>query len=487
MNGRWRAPIVCLAVGLLWLVSSKRTLAEDRLRHFNDVHQALSAARGSTPMEAQSICEDLPSLPILSENDLRALYAELKAPKICQDLEPVSQALGQCGDARYHPLIASWLAKEKTFFPDRGMHGAYNSRTARKSAVREKRLFALLAAAGNGKNRQALPILRAMLRKGGVYSQEIAVAIGQIGDPADLERFIETDIYDSRHKIDLSGFGVMAIDRIMKDVDDPAVPAQKKESIIGYLASALGHETISRYQSLMYHKNGLISKMAAGAIARIAQPSDEPLIMRMLEDKNPVLRREAISALKKIWDDKYAPVVISALKSDPDDSVRSRAAECLGTRRVCAADPALRWSALNDGSSNIRDAAKSNLEALYSLGSEKLARRPHADWSQAKVEQLLKDAQGKTREWQRFAAVAALARAGYPEEAIPMLADIMSNGTDPVNRAGAVQLLRQISGEKAKAELAKGLASPDPWLRNNAAAGLADWIGECGGKPEPAP
>ena len=477
---------VCLVVGLLLSTLSGKALGGDRPRHFNDAHQALSAARGSASPEAQSICQDLPSLPTPSENDVIALYAELKNPKICQDLEPVSQALGQCGDAKYHPLIAAWLAKEKTLFPDRGTHGAYNARSARKLAVREKRLFALLAAAGNGKNRQSLPILRAMLKKGGVYSKEIAVAIGQIGDPADLERFIKINRHDRRRKVDLSGFGVMTIDRIMKDVDDPAVPSQDMESIIGSLGSALGHETISRYQALIYHKNSFVSQTAAEAIARVAEPGDEPLILRMLKDENPVLRREAISSLRKIWKDAYAPVVVSALKLDPDDTVRSRAAQCLGTRRVCAADSALRSAMKDDGSSYVREAAKSNLEVLYNWGFEKIPRRPHAGWSQAKVDKMLRDAQGKTKEWQRFAAVAEFVKAGYPEEAIPMLGDIMLNGTDAVSRAGAIDLLWQISGEKAKAELTKGLSSPDPWLSKRAAAALADWIGECGGKPDPS-
>ena len=486
MNSRLRWPVTVLVVGVLSSIPSAKTFGEGRLRHFNDVHQALSAARGSTALEAQSICLDLPSLPIVSESDLRALYDELKNPKICGDLDPVSQALGQCGDAKYHRLVAAWLAKEKTWFRDRGTHGAYNSRSARKLAIREKRLLALLAAAGKGKNSQALPILRAMLGKGGVYSQDIAVAIGRIGDPADLERFMEMNRYDSRQKIDLSGFGVMAIDRIMKDIDDPAIPSQDNESIIGYLGSALGHETISRYQSLLHHKNSFVSKTAAEAIARVAEPSDEPLILRMLADESPVIRREAVFALRNIWDEKYMPVVISALKLDPDDIVRARAAECLGTRRVCAADSALRSAMKQDGSSYVRDAARSNLGVLYKEDSEKIARRPHADGSQETTDQLLKDAQGKSKEWQRFAAVSALARAGYPEEAIPMLGDIMSNGTDEVNRAGAVDLLRRIGGEKAKAEVTKGLSSPDPWLRKSAAAALADWIGECGGKPDPS-
>jgi hypothetical protein len=473
-----------LAVGFLFLSPCEKVFGADRLRHFSDVHEALSAAHGSTPLEAQSICQDLPSLPVVSEDDVRALYAELTDPKICGDLEPVSQALGQCGDAKYQPLIAAWLAKEKTFFPDRGRQGAYNVRSARKLAVREKRLFALLAAAGSGQNSRALPILRTMLMRGGVYSNEIAVAIGRIGDPADLERFIKMNKLDPGHKIDLSGFGVLAIDRIMKDVDDPAVPSPEKESIIGYLASALGHKTISRYQLLMHHKNVFVSKTAAEAIARVAEPGDEPLILQMLKDENPVLRKEAISALRNIWDDKYAPVVIAALKSDPDDAVRSRAAECLGTRRVCAADSALR-SAMKDGSGRVRDAARSNLEALYNLDSEKIAGRPHADGSQAKADRLLKDAREKKKEWQRFAAVAELARAGYTEEAVPMLGDIMLNGTAEVDRDGAIDLLRKIGGEQAKAELTKGLSTPDPWLAKKAAGALADWIGECGGKPEP--
>ena len=475
--------IVGLVVVLL-SASSRNVFGEERARHFNDVHQALSAASGSAALEAQSICQDLPSLPVSSENDVRALYAELKDPKICEDLEPVSQALGQCGDAKYHALIAAWLAKEKTFFPDKGTQGAYNARSARKLAVREKRLFALLAAAGNGQNTQALPVLRAMLKKGGVYSDQIAVAVGRIGDPADLERFVKINKHDRRGKIDLSGFGVMAIDRVMKDVDDPSVPSQDKDSIIGYLAGALGHKTLSRYRLLIHHKNDFVSRTAAEAIARIAEPEDEPLILLMLKDENPVLRREAISSLRKIWDDKYAPVVVAALKLDPDETVRSRSADCLGARRVCAADSALR-AALQDGSSRVRDAARTNLDALYGHGSEKIARRPHPDWSPAKVEQLFKGAREKSKEWQRFAAVAELARAGYPEEAVPMLGDIMSNGTDAVDRDGAIDLLWQIGGEKAKAELTRAVSAPDPWLSKKAAAALADWIGECGGKSAP--
>ena len=74
--------------------------------HFNDVHQALSAARASPPLEAQAICRDLPSLPAPAEVDLRALYDELSVPKICPKLEPVAKALGQCTD----PKFLAWNA-----------------------------------------------------------------------------------------------------------------------------------------------------------------------------------------------------------------------------------------------------------------------------------------------------------------------------------------------------------------------------------------
>jgi HEAT repeat protein len=381
-------------------------------------------------------------------------------------------------------LIAAWLAKEKTFFRDRGTQGAYNALGARRLAVREKRLFGLLGAAGTGKNRRALPILRAMLKTGGVYSREIAIAIGRIGDPGDLERFIAIDKHDRSHKVDLSGFGVMAIDRIMKDVDNPAIPSQDSEAIMGYLGTAVGHETVSRYQTLMRHKNSFVAKSAAEAIARVAEPSDEPLILGMLKDENPVIRRAAIAALEKIWDDKYAPAVITALR-DPDDSVGSRAAECLGARRVCLADSALR-SAMKDGSNLVRDSAKAALNNLYHWGIEQVARRPHAGRSAAKVERLLKEASEKALDWQRMAAASEIAKDGYPEEVVPLLGDIMLKGTDDVARTAAAHLLREIGGEKAKAELTKALSSPDRFLRKSAADDLAEWIGECGGKPDPS-
>ena len=477
---------VRLGAGPLILVAPATARGEDRPRHFNDVHQALSAARGSSPLESQSICQDLPSLPVGSESDVRALYAELKTPRICGQLEPVSEALGRCVDAKYHPLIAGWLAKEKTLFPDRGTQSAYNARSRRKLAAREQRLFALLAAAGNGKNRQALPVLRAMLKKGGVYSREIAIAIGRIGDPEDFERFIDANRRGDSQRADLSGFGVMAIDRIMKDFDDATVSSPDKESIVGYLGTALGHETLSRYQALLHHRSSRISSTAAAAIARIAEPGDEPVIRRMLKDEDPVFRREAIAALRNIWDDKHATDVIAALKHDPDAAVRAAAADCLGARRVCAADAALR-TALDDGAGAVRDAARSNLDALYRRDAKPLARHPRSDWSQDKVEKLLADAQTKKTERRRFAALAALARAGYPEETVPSLGDMALNGTDATDRAGALLLLIQISGERAKAEASRGLESSDPWLRERAASALESWIGECGGKSDPAP
>jgi hypothetical protein len=35
----------------------------------------MSAAQGSAPREAQLICQDLPSRPVLAEGDVRALYS----------------------------------------------------------------------------------------------------------------------------------------------------------------------------------------------------------------------------------------------------------------------------------------------------------------------------------------------------------------------------------------------------------------------------
>ncbi|MFI5346063.1 MAG: HEAT repeat domain-containing protein [Elusimicrobiota bacterium] len=470
---------------LLLLPLARSSIAADA-HHFNDVHQALSAARASAPLEAEAICRDLASLQVLSADDVRALYDELKNPRICPKQEPVANALGQCGDDKYHGLIAGWLSKEKTLLPDRGPGGAYNARSSRALAVREHRLLGLLAAAGAGRNREALPVLRAMLKKGGVYSGPIAVAIGRIGDPADLEEFVASNKRGRGPKYDLSGFGVAAIDRIMKDVDDPAVSTQDKESLIGYLATAQGHDTLPRYEALLHHKNSIVAKLAAEGVARVAEPRDAALILGMLKDDNPVLRRSAIAALRNAWDDKHLPAVLAALKKDEDAAVRSAAAECLGARRACAAAPDLR-AALNDDSRAVEAAAAASLKSLYNRGVDPLARSPHPDWPAAKVDKMLTDARSKKKEWQKFAALAALARSGYPVETVPALSDVAANGTDSASRVGAVELLRQIGGDKAKDELTKALSSSDPWLRRSAADALGNWIGECGGKPEPSP
>jgi hypothetical protein len=149
------------------------------------------------------------------------------------------ESLSLCSSTATADVLAALLEKESSSIPNN--YWAPITATGWLERSREQarwtRLKALAAASGHGKNRKALPALRAMIDKGGLALEAAEVPIGEIGDPQDLEDFLQRLKVNPKLKLQLQAFGAMAIDRIMRELNDPSVPQNQKARIRGGLES----------------------------------------------------------------------------------------------------------------------------------------------------------------------------------------------------------------------------------------------------------
>ena len=157
--------------------------------------------------------------------------------------------------------------------------------------------------------------------------------------------------------------------------------------ILGRIGSPLAKETLLK---LAHDENSYVQNEALRALGKIHQPnlidtlinftkselpdrsraaaieglssfrdtSILPTVMRLMTDNSHLVRKEALTAIGKLWTKKAEATVIDRI-SDSDETIRYIAVQLSGVRRIKQANSALHL-ALNDPSIHVRtEAAKS--------------------------------------------------------------------------------------------------------------------------------
>ena len=228
-------------------------------------------------------------------------------------------------DPKFADTLADVLEKEYRSMPKDfiGVSGAKTELDSLHYQMRQARLQALADAAGQARNRKALPTLRKMLANQGAPRAFAVGAIGQISDPADIEDFIQRIKKDPKSNITLNSFGPAAVDPIMREVNDPAVPELPKYTIANSLRYMATHDNMGRYRQLLKHKDPVIQRVSAEAICRIAGKDDGDALIEITHSNWSASRGLAIRAMGRNSDERFIPVLRNMVLHDDSGSVRA--------------------------------------------------------------------------------------------------------------------------------------------------------------------
>jgi len=353
---------------------------------FKNMREALNALKtAKSEVDIRRIQESLPQVPVGGHDDLMALYEEAvgredQTPATSDDKTyngyadkggAVAARLRDCASPELQDDIAALIGKEASAWHGSAIPFAQHStREGVKSGLRLARVEALLDAAGRGRNGKARAPLWKMIDKAqDDYLGQIAVrALGQIGNPEDLDRLIQMRKSNPKLRLSLGDFGTMVIPRVMREMEDSSVSDDVKAGLSLDLTAASTHENLSSYVPLLQHKNPHVVEAASKAIMDHAQSSDSTLIQGMLTSKSMVVRgRAALTVSDKVWDARYVPALVNMLKTDSANHLRGLAANILGRHKVQDAIPALQV-ALKDPAGYVRQNAT---WALKNISGEK--------------------------------------------------------------------------------------------------------------------
>lgn len=134
------------------------------------------------------------------------------------------------------------------------------------------------------------------------------------------------------------------------DRDEPDYPA---------LARELGEDALPQLHQLVAEDEPRIASKAAYLAAVIAGPSSKNTVEQAAQSRHDVVRSAAAAALPALppEDAEHAAGIANRLMSDPDVTVRARAAKSAATLGSPALADSLRRMAENDDHDSLRDLA----------------------------------------------------------------------------------------------------------------------------------
>lgn len=312
-------------------------------------------------------------------SDVVAVYEELDrlpAGVLARPITPagniptVKHLLDVLANARqpqHHSAVAVLLDKEnskltpKVFSTLKAMTAGDYARMSRRA----DRVYALTVAAGLGQNMQALPVLRAMRKKGGQSGKSAETAIAQLGADDDLNELIEEIKKNPKSLVNLDGFGLKGYRRIVKELNDSTLTEDEQNRIAGRFPHAIERQYLPDALALLKHKNPHIVNIAAGTVGASVTADDSVLIREMLTSQIPSIRNAGLLAMDRLWDPKYVADVLEVLKHG-NGFAQSMAASMLGEHKVQESRAAL-LAVVNDP--NTSYSVRSSAE--YALGQLK--------------------------------------------------------------------------------------------------------------------
>lgn len=464
--------------------------ANAETNRFADFSAALKAA-DEAPGEAQAqpLFSSLESYPMRCQ-DAQVAYDWLNNVKLdasndgqmqfaSRHAQNVAKSLSRAISPDCHDFIAKTLRKEGRWILPGDMAEYAPVPRSRKqlfaSMIRSERIRAIITAAGDGKNEKAVKALQSIQGRGGLFAEAAVAALGHIGHSEDLDRYIAALKKNPRARLRISEFGTPAIDRIMREVNDPNVPEDQKRALIGAIKHSGGHESIPTWSKLLDHSNEFVVRMAGEGIALQAKPDDVDLLKRMLNSPNYHTRGSAVTGLTspQAWTPEFAPLIIETLRKDPSWYVKSTAATALSDRKVCAALPALEEAS----HSSDKGVSGPALHAISTLNQayEDLPAKPTPLPNR---EQLIADGQSTKPDNQRVGAAFKLALAGYQDDAFPILKDLVLNGSGFM-RYDCMYKLWQMGDDRSREVMVAAVNIPS--VKSSAESFLSRWKKGCRG------
>lgn len=360
--------ISSMLASLPTLAESPRQAQLERLRAianepvpYKNVREALAAIKTSTdPVAIQIAYRHFSTIPVLDHADLMALYDEAKdrennLPVFAKDSDyenfgRVAQIssirLSKCIEPQFQGDIAKLLEEEATAHDEAASpkSAPVTERGAVKATIRLQRIKALIDASGGGKNEKARPALWKIIESSqdGYFGQLAVQALGEIGNPADLDRLMQMLKKNPNLRFSLASFGALAIPRLLQEMNDPSLSESAKAGLSLSLVGASSHDDLPLLVSLLKHPEGVVVTAAQRAIEKNLRSDDDSLIRDLLKSPDRFTRASAIIAIgQQAWSEKYAPLLIGIVKTDPIPSNRSLAAYYLGLHKERSAIPAL--------------------------------------------------------------------------------------------------------------------------------------------------
>lgn len=364
-------------MGALMVLQSAMAQSQAKTKRHANMREALGAAMSTRDQASETeALEEVTQSEPTSREDVIALYDAIKTigksanvkgdRKAREKALKVGHPLQKCLDSKHHAVIAELLEKEARDLPRNLMPtiGHAGGAQDERATIRFAAVSTIIDIAGRSKNRQALPGLRKLVDKGGPAGNLASGALSQIGDPQDLENFIQRVKKDPKAQLNFSGFGVAGIERIMREVDQNKLSKEVSGALIVRIGGMDGPGATAALKGLLTHKDRRVVETASNALAQRMTKDDSQGIMSLIGSSDPEVRFQGLTALaEKAWSEDKAPIVIGLLKNDPDAGVRSLAAYTLGRRNVKSSAAAL-TSALNDESRRVQSAAEGALQLL---------------------------------------------------------------------------------------------------------------------------
>lgn len=350
------------------LMMSPLIHAAEHARKYRDASSALKAAKeAKTDEGVNESLDEVAAQEPESDGDVKAIHDSLqlldtkysngeKAQKFMAVRASLSQRLALSTAAHHHSVIAALLESEEKGVPSALIPKQITQLWARQEFSRAERFGALAKAAGDGNNREALPILRKTVEKhpDSMYSEHAITAIGKIGDTQDIDVFIKKLKANPKARINLTSFGPRLIRPVMRELESGGLTNQQKGALRTTLSEGHSHDAIPQYVQLLGHPDVEIASVAAQAIAKESTPEDRDVLSAMLKSPKSEVRFPAVNAIAgKAWDVKFIPVLIELLKNDRDDGIRVTAMTALAEHHVQEAMPAIE-EASRDSNSRVR-------------------------------------------------------------------------------------------------------------------------------------
>lgn len=373
LNGMHAGNSCVLALTLMLPLTVSAQPVTSGMARAKDALVAARGVKGDAEKEQAYLAINADSLQ--DGSDVVAVYEELDklpAEVLSRPITPagnipaVKHLLGILADARkpqHHAAINALLEKEnskltpKVFSYLKAMTAGDYDRMSRRA----DRLYALTEAAGLGQNMQALPVLRAIRKKGGLTGKDAETAIAQLGVDEDLEEFIREIKKDPKSLVNLDGFGLKGYRRVIKELNDNTVPEDEKNRIASCLPRAVERQYLPDMLALLKHENPRVVRTAAETVGASVTAEDSSLVREMLASQNS---NTGLLAIDRLWDPQYIPDVLQVLKHG-DGFGRRFAAYMLGKHKVQESEAALREIAADSESpDSLRAAAKYSLEEL---------------------------------------------------------------------------------------------------------------------------